>query len=100
LFAIAYAVLEQNAVMLERNKRDASLVGSFIFVSDRTGEIIKQVSTWTYLVQFDNKKGGGDMPMPIELVDLTALKFKEDEPPWLVFPSRERLQQYIDWMKA
>jgi hypothetical protein len=93
---------------LEYAVQNSGIVGSFVLVNDkdhetyRTAEIIKQVSPGHYFVQFDNISGG-DMPMPIELVgeaEMASLCENCGARLWSFFPSRERLQKYIDWMET
>jgi len=95
-----------NESKLEKDVQNPSIVGSFVLVNNkdhqtfRTAEIIKQVSPGYYFVQFDNM-GGDDVPIPIELVgetEMTSMCANCGERLWSFFPSRERLQKYIDWM--
>jgi hypothetical protein len=98
--------MEENK--LEKDVQSPSIVGSFVLVNNkdhesfRTAEIIKQVSPGYYFVQFDNM-GGGDMPIPIELVgeaEMASVCENCGERRWSFFPSRERLQKYIDWIET
>ena len=85
---------------LEKNVQ--SIVGSFVLVNNkdhesfRTAEIIKQVSPGYYSTTW-----AAAMPIPIELVgeaEMASVCENCGERRWSFFPSRERLQKYIDWM--
>jgi hypothetical protein len=80
------------------------LVGHFAYVYDsdtyRTGEIIEQVSSDHYLVQFDDMSGG-NMRMPLELVGAAEMALLDHiGRRWSFFPSRERLQKFLDWLET
>lgn len=81
------------------------MLGKFVMIEDgdsfRTGEVTA-VHGEFLLVQFDDMcPGRGVVPMPAGLYHLTeAAAMAGDMKAWSVFPSREKLQAYLDWLNS
>lgn len=84
------------------------LIGKFFLVNDeaheayRTGEVIAQVTSDHYLMQYDNMSGG-DVQFGSEVVDvdeMTATCTHCSSKNWTFYDSREKLEAYLKWIDA